>query len=121
MAFDGTSDAASRSSSRKESKSSTFKGNGREVISITIIKGKDKNKTSSSSMKSSQSKRTCQIDLWTENEADLNEWMFVLKQAVDNSKGRREALIKKSQALGIPAQSSQPFALASYWAEATSR
>ena len=95
--------ASSRSSSRKRS---TFRGNGREVISITMSKGGENKKKES----------TSQIDLYTDSEPELNEWMFILKEAVDHSKGRREAFIKKSQTLCMPDPSSQPFALASYWA-----
>ena len=95
--------ASSRSSSRKRS---TFRGNGREVISITMSKGGENKKKGS----------TSQIDLWTDSEPELNEWMFILKEAVDHSKGRRKAFIKKSQTLCMPDPSLQPFALASYWA-----
>ena len=102
------SDATSSRSSSRRSKS-TFRGNGREVISITILTTDGKKGSKSQQQRS-------QIDLWTDCESELNEWMFILKQAVDHSKGRREAFIKKSQTLCIPDASSQPFALSSYWA-----
>lgn len=98
----GTESSDNTSSTRSMSRkgSSSLKTGVREVISIVL-------KESGS-----------QIDLWTTGDACLNDWMFVLKEACSHSRGRREALIKKSQTLCAPSPSHQPFALSSYWATA---
>lgn len=100
--YSGTESSDNTSSTRTMSRkgSGILKSGVREVISIVI------RETGS------------QIDLWTAGDACLNDWMFVLKEACNHSKGRREALIKKSQTLCAPSPSHQPFALSSYWATA---
>ena len=98
--FSGTESSDNTSSTRTMSRKGSLKSGVREVISIVI------RETGS------------QIDLWTAGDACLNDWMFMLKEACNHSKGRREALIKKSQTLCAPSPSHQPFALSSYWATA---
>ena len=95
---DHSSSCRSSNSSRK---SSSKASNGREVISISIKNG------------------SSHIDLWTWCDSSLDDWMNCLREASNHSKGRREALIRKSKTLCVPSPNHQPFALTSYWATAS--
>ena len=78
-------------SSANEATESDVEGSGnqrpdrgpKEVLSIKITNG--------------------QIDLWSSSRSCLNEWFIRLREACHHSKGRREALMKKSQTLPSPA------------------
>ena len=92
---------STRSSNSSRSKSSSKASNGRQVISISIKNG------------------SSHIDLWTSCDSSLDDWMNCLREASNHSKGRREALIRKSKTLCVPSPNHQPFALSSYWATAS--